>query len=64
MHRIMVPYGIKGTVVSINEGEYTVEDTVAVIRDESGQEKQVRLMQKWPVRIGRPYKKKRRLICL
>ena len=59
VHRIMVPYGIKGTVVSINEGEYTVEDTVAVIRDESGQEKQVRLMQKWPVRIGRPYKKKK-----
>jgi V/A-type H+-transporting ATPase subunit A len=59
VHRIMVPYGIKGTVVSINEGEYTVEDTVAVIRDESGQEKQVRLMQKWPVRIGRPYKEKK-----
>jgi V/A-type H+-transporting ATPase subunit A len=58
LHKIMVPYGIKGTVQSINEGEYTVEEMVAVIKDETGQNDN-RLMQKWPVRVGRPYKEKK-----
>ncbi len=57
-HRIMVPNGIKGEVVSIAQGEYTVPDTVCTVRDEGGQEHAVTLMQKWPVRQGRPYREK------
>ncbi len=55
--RIMVPFGIEGAIVSISSGSYTVEDTVAVVKTEAG-EKNLTLMQKWPVRKGRPYKKK------
>ena len=64
VHKIMVPYGIKGTVQSIREGEYTVEDTAATIIDENGTEKQIKLMQTWPVRAGRPYKEKKHHLCL
>ena len=55
--KIMVPYGIKGTIKEIKEGTFTVEDTVAVVETEKG-EKELTMMQKWPVRRGRPYKKK------
>ena len=55
--KIMVPYGIEGTIKSISSGSYTVEETVAVVETEAG-EKNLTLMQKWPVRKGRPYKKK------
>ncbi|MDY6315128.1 MAG: V-type ATP synthase subunit A, partial [Clostridia bacterium] len=57
IQKIMVPNGICGTVKEIKSGEFTVTDTVAVIETEKG-EREVQLMQKWPVRIGRPYKKK------
>jgi V/A-type H+-transporting ATPase subunit A len=53
-HRIMVPHGISGTVKKIKSGEFTVEDTVCVLED--GQE--IKMTQRWPVRKGRPYKKK------
>lgn len=55
--KIMVPNGICGTVKEIKSGEFTVTDTVAVIETEKGA-REVQLMQKWPVRVGRPYKKK------
>ena len=55
--KIMVPYGIEGTVKSIQEGEFTVVETVAVIETANG-DKEVQLMQKWPVRKGRPYASK------
>ncbi len=55
--KIMVPYGVKGTVKEIKSGEFTVEETVAVIETEKG-EKDLTLMQRWPVRRGRPYQKK------
>ena len=55
--KIMVPYGIRGTVKEIKAGEFTVEEVVAVIATEDG-DKELTLMQKWPVRRGRPYKKK------
>ena len=55
--KIMVPYGIKGTIKEIKEGTFTVEDTVAIVETEKG-EKELTMMQKWPVRRGRPYKKK------
>ncbi|MCR8608267.1 MULTISPECIES: V-type ATP synthase subunit A [Clostridium] len=57
LHKIMVPYGISGKVKSINEGEFTVEETVCVVETETG-DREVSLMQKWPVRKGRPYASK------
>ncbi len=57
VHKIMVPYGISGTVKEIKEGEFTVEEIVAVVATENG-DKELTLMQKWPVRRGRPYQKK------
>ncbi|MDD6251936.1 MAG: V-type ATP synthase subunit A, partial [Oscillospiraceae bacterium] len=57
-HRIMVPPKFSGTIKSIESGEYTVDETVAVLTLDSGEEKSLTLMQKWPVRVGRPYKKK------
>ena len=56
--RIMVPYGIAGTVESIEEGEFTVEDVVCTVKTSDGQIKELTMMQKWPVRKGRPYKEK------
>lgn len=58
LHKIMVPKGKGGRIKSINAGEYTVEDTVAVIENSYGKDFEITLMQKWPVRVGRPYKKK------
>ena len=55
--KIMVPYGIKGTIKEIKAGEFMVEETVAVVETAEG-DKELTLMQKWPVRKGRPYKKK------
>ena len=57
-HKIMIPKGIEGTIKSISAGEYSVEDTVATVETADGEIKNVTLMQKWPVRVGRPYKKK------
>ena len=54
---IMVPYGVEGTIKSITPGEFTVTDTVCVIETEKG-DKELTLMQKWPVRKGRPYASK------
>ena len=54
---IMVPYGVKGTIKEIKAGEFTVEEVVAVVETENG-DRELTLMQKWPVRRGRPYKKK------
>ncbi|MDU1642510.1 V-type ATP synthase subunit A [Peptoniphilus harei] len=56
-HKIMVPNGIKGKVKDIKEGSFTVVDTVAVIETEDG-DKELNMIQRWPVRKGRPYKKK------
>lgn len=56
--RIMVPYGISGTVESIESGSFTVEDVICRIRKEDGQTAELTMMQKWPVRRGRPYKEK------
>ena len=53
----MVPYGVEGTVKEIKSGEFTVEETVAVITTKDG-DKEISMMQKWPVRKGRPYVKK------
>ena len=58
LHKIMVPVGVSGVITEISSGEYTVADTVAKVEDESGKTHELTLMQKWPVRIGRPYQKK------
>ena len=55
--KIMVPYGVKGTVKEIKAGTFTVEEVVAVIATEAG-DKELTMMQRWPVRKGRPYQKK------
>ena len=58
LHKIMVPNGIIGTVKSISAGDFTVTDTVAVIETANGAEQNIPLMQRWPVRVGRPYQRK------
>ena len=55
--KIMVPYGVKGTVKEIKAGEFTVEEVVAVVATDTG-DRELTLMQKWPVRKGRPYQRK------
>ena len=57
-HKIMVPYGIKGTIEQISSGNFTITDTVAKVRKENGEIVDIQMMQKWPVRVGRPYKEK------
>ena len=57
-HRIMIPVGVSGVIRSIEGGEFTVEDTVAVVEGKDGKQTPVTMMQKWPVRVARPYKKK------
>ena len=56
-HKIMVPNGLKGTIKGIKEGDYTVTEDIASIAGEKGETK-IQLMQKWPVRTGRPYARK------
>ena len=55
--KIMVPPNMKGTIKEIREGEFTVEEVVAVLSTPGG-DKELTMMQKWPVRKGRPYLKK------
>ena len=52
--KIMLPAGFEGTVKKIESGEFTVTQTVAVISGEQG-DRELAMLQKWPVRIGRPY---------
>ena len=56
-HKIMAPKGADGVVADIKEGDFSLEDTVCTVRTEKG-DMPVSLMQRWPVRVGRPYKKK------
>ncbi len=55
--KIMVPYGIEGTLSSISSGSFTVDQTIATVTTKDG-EKNLTLMQRWPVRKSRPYQKK------
>lgn len=56
--KIMIPNGISGTLLTIQEGDFTVDETIAVVEQADGTKKDITLMQKWPVRVGRPYKEK------
>lgn len=58
LHQIMVPRGLGGTVVSIAESDFTVDEPIAVLRMESGEERSMTMVQRWPVRNGRPYAKR------
>ncbi|HHT36782.1 MAG: V-type ATP synthase subunit A [Candidatus Wallacebacter cryptica] len=57
-HRIMVPPRVAGTIEEIYSGEFTIAETVAKLRTDSGELVELTMMQKWPVRVGRPYKEK------
>ncbi|MGI6029495.1 MAG: V-type ATP synthase subunit A [Candidatus Heteroscillospira sp.] len=54
-HKILVPVGVKGTVKSVTPGSFNVEQTVCVVTDEKGNDRELTMMQKWPVRVNRPY---------
>ncbi len=56
--KIMVPYGVSGTIEEIKSGSFTVEETVYVVKKDNGEKVNLTMMQKWPVRKGRPYKEK------
>ncbi|NVL92326.1 MAG: V-type ATP synthase subunit A [Desulfobacterales bacterium] len=56
-HRIMVPSGIRGKVVEIKSGSFTVDEIIAILNAE-GERIELTMKQKWPVRIGRPFKEK------
>ena len=58
LHKIMIPPKMAGTILSIQGGDYTVTETVAVLEQKNGEKTELTLMQKWPVRVGRPYKHK------
>lgn len=57
-HKIMVPIDMNGEITEIVSGEFTIDETVAKIKDNKGQEKNITMLQKWPVRKGRPYAEK------
>ncbi|MDR0676325.1 MAG: V-type ATP synthase subunit A [Elusimicrobiota bacterium] len=57
-HKIMVPLGISGKIISIQDGNFTVEETVATIENENKEQFSVIMLQKWPVRIPRKYNEK------
>lgn len=57
LHKIMVPYGIKGKIKEIKSGNFTIVETVCIVETEKG-DKELTLMQKWPARKGRPYASK------
>jgi V/A-type H+/Na+-transporting ATPase subunit A len=57
-HRVMIPFGIKGTIEEIYQGDFTIEETVAKVKKDDGQVVDIQMLQRWPVRRGRPYKEK------
>jgi len=57
-HKIMVPFGVKGTILEIKEGAFTINEVIAKVQLEDGSEKDLFLKQRWPVRKSRPVAKK------
>ena len=62
--RIMIPYGMAGTIKEIKEGEFNITETVCVLSNDKGEDINVTMTQKWPVRKERPYKEKEAPDCL
>ena len=58
IHKIMVPPNVSGELIELNKGQYTVTECIGKIKDDKGNITELTLMQKWPVRVGRPYKEK------
>jgi len=58
LHKIMIPPKMRGTIQSIQAGSFTVTETIVVLEQEDGVKVELPMMQKWPVRVGRPYKQK------
>ncbi|MCQ2427762.1 MAG: V-type ATP synthase subunit A [Clostridia bacterium] len=59
LHKVMVPPAFKkGKITKISSGDYTVEQTVGILTADDGAEQELKLMQKWPVRVARPYREK------
>jgi V/A-type H+/Na+-transporting ATPase subunit A len=57
VHKIMVPPGVSGTIKELSQGDYNITDTIGILQTEKA-EFPLTMLQKWPVRIGRPYRKK------
>ncbi|MEA5039990.1 MAG: V-type ATP synthase subunit A [Clostridiaceae bacterium] len=57
-HKILVPNGVSGTVARISAGSFTVEEIVAIVKKDDGTEVELSMLQRWPVRVERPYQKK------
>ncbi len=58
LHKIMVPPNMSGTVTGIKSGSFNVTETIATLKTEEGKEIPLTMIQRWPVRVGRPYEKK------
>ncbi|OQB14809.1 MAG: V-type sodium ATPase catalytic subunit A [Firmicutes bacterium ADurb.Bin193] len=58
VHKIMVPNNISGKITDIKSGSFTVEEVVATVQRDNGEVVSLTMMQKWPVRVGRPYSQK------
>ena len=59
LHKIMVPNGVKGTVEWVaDEGQYNITQPIARVRTDKGEVRELTMVQKWPVRVGRPYRRK------
>ena len=59
LHKIMVPNGVAGTVEWVaDKGEYVIDEVIARVKTDKGETKELTMVQKWPVRVGRPYKNK------
>ena len=57
-HKIMVPYELHGRIVEIYKGDFTVTDTIGVLETENGLRKELTMLQKWPIRVPRPFKRR------
>ncbi len=58
VHKVMLPYGMDGELLSLEAGEFTVTDAIGRVKKADGSEAEITMMQKWPVRRGRPYARK------
>lgn len=56
--KIMVPKGAEGEIVEITSGSFNITETIAKIKDKDGVVHDVCMLQKWPVRVQRPYTQK------
>ncbi|HOJ92149.1 MAG TPA: V-type ATP synthase subunit A [Dictyoglomaceae bacterium] len=57
-HRILVPPQLKGKILELRSGSFTVEEPIGILEDEEGKKIELKLMHKWPVRYQRPVKEK------